>query len=58
MKDHEVEGGKILRKYILLLFELEGIWGVVFKRPSLIREYFIEICLFVLNNPTRKFTFV
>ena len=41
MKDHEVEGGKILRKYILLLFELDGIWGVVFKRLSLIREYFI-----------------
>ena len=38
MKDHEVKAGKILRKYVLLLFELEGIWGVVFKRPSLIRE--------------------
>ena len=25
MKDHEVEAGKILRKYILLLLELEGI---------------------------------
>ena len=37
MKDHEVEAGKILRKYILLLLELEGI----------IREYFIKIYLFV-----------
>ena len=25
MKDHEVEGGKIVRKYILLLLELKGI---------------------------------
>ena len=43
MKDHEVEADKILRKYILLLLELEGIC--------------MRCCFFVFTRPHSSITF-